>query len=114
MFIDNDPPALPDEGTFWYDTSVTLEISNLYQLAVENGFVGTEQDYLDSLEGPTGPPGPTGPIGPTGPEGGPPGPPGPTGPTGPQGSNVTITTFTDEATFDAATPGANEIFVLTS
>ena len=31
-----------------------------YEIAVENGFVGTEQDWLDSLVGPIGPQGPQG------------------------------------------------------
>lgn len=145
MFVDNDPPQDPEDGTFWYDTSVSLEISNLYQLAVENGFSGTVQDYLNTVQGPTGPTGPEGQVGPTGPEGGPPGPTGPqgdtgatgvTGPTGPQGiqgvtgptgaqgiqgvtgptgtagENVNITVFTDQAAFDAATPGIRDLFVL--
>ena len=34
-----------------------------YQIAVKNGFVGTEQEWLDSLVGPQGPAGPTGPKG---------------------------------------------------
>ena len=33
-----------------------------YEVAVENGFVGTEQEWLDSLVGPTGPAGEAGPI----------------------------------------------------
>lgn len=35
--------------------------ASAYQLAVDNGFVGTEEEWLDSLVGPEGP---TGPIGP--------------------------------------------------
>lgn len=31
-----------------------------YQIAVDNGFIGTEQEWLDSLEGPPGEPGPAG------------------------------------------------------
>lgn len=34
------------------------EGKSAYDLAVENGFVGTEQEWLDSLEGPVGPVGP--------------------------------------------------------
>jgi hypothetical protein len=50
-----------------------------YDIAVANGFVGTEEEWLDSLVGPTGAtgatgdqgaPGATGPQGPTGPPGG--------------------------------------------
>jgi hypothetical protein len=58
-----------------------------YQVALDNGFVGTEQDWLDSLVGPQGPqgvPGDTGPQGEIGPAG-PIGPQGDTGDTGPQG-----------------------------
>lgn len=33
-----------------------------YEVAVENGYVGTEQDWLESLVGPTGPEGATGPA----------------------------------------------------
>ena len=37
-----------------------------YEIAVENGFAGTETDWLDSLQGDAGPAGPTGPEGPAG------------------------------------------------
>ncbi|HEY1083709.1 MAG TPA: hypothetical protein VGE29_15720, partial [Prosthecobacter sp.] len=71
-----------------------------YELAQEDGFNGSLQDWLEALrsqvEGPpgptgptgigvSGPPGPTGPIGPVGPSGGPPGPEGPPGPKGDDG-----------------------------
>ena len=76
-----------------------------YEVAVLNGFIGTELEWLDSLIGATGPAGPqglqglqgdkgatgaTGPLGPTGPKGdtgdtGPTGPKGDTGDTGPAG-----------------------------
>ena len=70
-----------------------------YAVAVSEGFVGTEAQWLASLVGPTGPTGNTGDIGPTGltgPQGntgntgptgltGPEGPTGPTGPAGPEG-----------------------------
>lgn len=61
-----------------------------YQIAVNNGFKGTEQDWLASLRGPAGAQGPQGPQGETGPAGpqgypGPQGEPGETGPQGPQG-----------------------------
>lgn len=55
-----------------------------YELAVANGFVGTEQEWLDSLVGPTGPQGPQGIQGVEGPAG-PQGEQGLTGPQGPQG-----------------------------
>ena len=61
-----------------------------YQVAVNNGFDGSEAEWLESLKGgpgPQGPPGETGPQGETGPAGpqGPQGPQGPPGETGPQG-----------------------------
>lgn len=58
-----------------------------YQIAVRNGFKGSEADWLASLKGEPGPAGPTGPTGPQGPAGndGEPGATGATGPTGPQG-----------------------------
>jgi len=70
--------------------------ASAYQVAVANGYVGTESEWLDSLAGAPGPqgePGPsgvagaTGPQGPTGPQGvaGAPGTPGASGATGPQG-----------------------------
>lgn len=49
-----------------------------YELAVEDGFVGTVEQWLASLVGPAGPTGPQGPQGETGPQGA-------TGATGPQG-----------------------------
>lgn len=67
-----------------------------YTIAVENGFTGTESQWLASLVGPQGPQGlqgiqgemgatgPAGPEGPIGPQGVP-GEIGPTGPAGPQG-----------------------------
>ena len=53
-----------------------------YEIAQDHGYLGTETEWLLSLEdGPVGPPGSVGPPGDTGPVG----PPGPTGPAGPQG-----------------------------
>jgi len=40
-----------------------------YEIAVENGFLGTEQEWLDSLEGKDGAQGAQGPQGPQGPQG---------------------------------------------
>ena len=61
--------------------------ASAYEVAVENGFVGTEAEWLASLVGPEGPEGPQGPQGPQGDEGpeGPQGDPGATGDQGPQG-----------------------------
>jgi hypothetical protein len=50
-----------------------------YEVAVENGFVGTEQQWLDSLVGPAGADGADGAVGATGATG-------PTGPTGADGA----------------------------
>lgn len=55
-----------------------------YEIAVENGFEGDEQEWLDSLVGPQGERGPAGEQGPVG-ERGPIGEQGPQGPEGPQG-----------------------------
>lgn len=101
-YVTETEPPSPEEGDLWLNPAITLELYSLYSLAVENGFSGTVQDYLDSLVGPAGPTGPTGaastvpgPTGPTGPAGssgptgptGPTGGAGPTGPTGPAGSS---------------------------
>lgn len=51
-----------------------------YEIAVQEGFEGTVDEWLLSLTGPTGPTGPIGPIGPTG----------ATGPTGSTGDAATI------------------------
>lgn len=58
-----------------------------YEVAVANGFEGTEAEWLQSLQGPQGPVGPQGATGDTGPQGnqGEPGPAGPTGPAGEDG-----------------------------
>ena len=58
-----------------------LQGKSAYQIAVDNGFIGTEQEWLDSLVGPQGPTGQTGSTGATGPQG----EKGDTGETGPQG-----------------------------
>lgn len=55
-----------------------------YDIATQNGFVGSQSEWLASLRGDTGPQGPVGGDGPTGPTG-PQGPTGPEGPSGPQG-----------------------------
>jgi hypothetical protein len=70
--------------------AVGADGASAYEVAVANGFVGTEAQWLASLQGPAGPAGPAGADGAdgaTGPQGpaGPTGPTGPTGPAGPQG-----------------------------
>lgn len=57
-----------------------------YQIAVNNGFVGSEVDWLASLEGSQG-------I------------------QGPAGTNVTITTVNTQAAYDAATPTATQLII---
>ena len=67
--------------------------ASAYDIAVANGFVGTEAEWLESLvgadgaQGPQGDPGPAGADGAQGPQGiqGPQGPQGETGPQGPPG-----------------------------
>lgn len=60
-----------------------------YEIAVQEGFVGTEEEWLASLVGPPGPEGPEGPEGREGPQGvqGIPGQPGPQGPKGDPGED---------------------------
>ena len=75
-----------------------------YEIAVDEGYVGTEQEWLASLKGETGATGPEGPEGPAGATGA-------TGPAGADGvgvkslavnaSNHLITTFDDDTTEDA-------------
>jgi hypothetical protein len=52
--------------------------ASAYEVAVKNGFTGTEKEWLNSLIGPDGAVGPVGPVGPKGDVG-------LTGPMGPQG-----------------------------
>lgn len=61
--------------------------ASAYDVAVANGFVGTEAEWLESLVGPQGDPGPAGADGPQGPQGiqGVAGPAGADGAQGPQG-----------------------------
>ena len=72
------------------ETVHTIHGLSAYQIAVENGFEGTEKEWLDSLVGPPGPAGPSGPRGEKGDTGetgatGPRGLQGEKGDTGPQG-----------------------------
>lgn len=76
-----------DGTTAWADLAgfesvVGADGESAYEIAVSNGFVGTEEDWLASLIGPQGPTGPAGADGATGPQG----EPGPTGPQGEAGS----------------------------
>ena len=67
-----------------------IDGKSAYQLAVNNGFVGTEAEWITSLKGETGPIGPAGPQGQTG-ETGAIGPVGPQGEVGPKGDSYQIT-----------------------
>lgn len=62
----------------WVNSASGAAGASAYEVAVENGFVGTEEQWLLSLVGPTGPKGDTGDTGATGATG-------PQGPQGPQG-----------------------------
>lgn len=84
--------------------------ASAYEIAVENGFSGTEKEWLDSLIGsvgaigPVGPKGDIGPIGPKGDKGdkgdpgvdGQPGVQGPKGEPGPKGADFKYSDFTSE------------------
>lgn len=96
----------PEDVLIWHDLQQQIDElkkngagkpgadgKSAYEIALENGFEGTEAEWLESLKGDTGPAGPqgekgeTGDAGPSGPQGetGPQGPQGETGPQGPQG-----------------------------
>ena len=71
-----------------------------YQIAVNNGFSGTETEWLNSLKGEKGEQGlkgDTGSVGPQGPQGetGPKGEQGETGPVGPKGENYAVKIVTE-------------------
>lgn len=65
--------------------------ASAYEIAVANGFVGTEVEWLASLVGPQGATGATGPQGPVGETGAT----GATGPQGPAGNDASITFYED-------------------
>ena len=87
IVVSNAAPAQPYDGLVWIDTESNPVGDSAYQVAVNNGFVGTEQDWLASLQGDAGPQGDTGADGSQGPQGiqGEAGPQGDTGLQGPQG-----------------------------
>ena len=70
-----------------------IDGKSAYQLAVDDGFVGTETEWIASLKGETGPIGPVGPRGKTGETGatGATGPQGKQGEVGPKGDSYQIT-----------------------
>ena len=65
--------------------------NSAYEIAVAEGFVGTQSEWIASVEGVAGPQGDTGPAGPAGPAG----PTGPEGPTGPQGDSAYLVAVAD-------------------
>ena len=69
-----------------FSNTITIHGKSAYEIAVQNGFVGNEDQWLESLRGPVGPEGPAGPIGPEGPQGAT----GPIGPVGPSGHTPEI------------------------
>lgn len=48
------------------DSTNGVDGKSAYEIAVDNGFVGTEEEWLESLKGDTGATGPAGPTGPAG------------------------------------------------
>ena len=78
FFLEFLPPDFADK---------LVQGKSAYEIAVENGFVGTEQEWLASLHGADGQNGAQGIQGPQGPQG-PAGPQGPQGPSGKSGSTV--------------------------
>ena len=70
------PPADPQVGDVWIDTSQDPSVPNIWD--------GTEWVVSEGVPGPEGPPGPPGPTGDPGPAGDP-GPQGPAGEAGPEG-----------------------------
>lgn len=87
----------------WLATSNQVKIESFAatetpEIPAVPGIILTVVQVMYTQEGPQGPQGETG----------------ATGPAGANGQSVTITTTTNEATFNAATPGAYEILVLTN
>lgn len=99
--------------------------NSAYQVAVDEGFGGTEAEWLASLIGAPGARGEAGPagesiVGPKGDKGDKGdagesiiGPKGETGDQGPAGQSLTVTSFTSRAAYDAYTPGPLELAVYT-
>lgn len=72
------------------DAGAGADGRSAYEVALDNGFVGTEAEWLASLVGPGGD----------------------AGADGADGTSVVITVAADQAAFEAATPAANELVVL--
>ena len=75
-------------GVAWQIVRTSQAGASAYDIAIANGFVGTQAEWLASLDGAQGPQGPAGPTGPQGPQG-PAGAPGATGLPGTNGTNGT-------------------------
>lgn len=76
-------------GSAWNLSASLLKGESAYDIAVINGFSGTETEWLASLQGADGATGPAGPQGVTGPQG-PAGANGPQGPKGDVGANFSL------------------------
>ena len=70
LTFSKDIPGVPGK-TITLGLSGGSDGASAYQIAVANGFEGTEQEWLESLQGPAGAQGPQGPQGETGPQGSP-------------------------------------------
>ena len=83
-YFNNDDEADPQNNFYFFLFQNGVNAVTAYEIAVANGFVGTEQQWLASLVGGQGPQGATGPAGSTG----------ATGPQGPSGPNQVSTSTT--------------------
>ena len=81
-----EPGPQGPEGPAGQDGKDGEDGKSAYQIAVDNGFVGTEAEWLDSLQGADGAPGADSIV---------PGPEGPEGPQGPPGEDGTPADLTD-------------------
>lgn len=82
--------------------------ASAYEIAVDNGFSGTEKEWLDSLVGSDGARGPEGPVGPKGDIG----PVGPMGPQGIQGIQGPVGLSGEKG--DKGDPGSSGVYVGTT
>lgn len=82
--------------------------ASAYEIAVENGFTGTEKEWLNSLVGSDGAAGPAGPVGPKGDIG-------PAGPMGPQGiQGIQGPTGLSGEKGDKGDPGSSGVYIGTT
>lgn len=95
------------EGTNIWRNLFSLEDitgKSAYAVAVENGYTGTESEWLASLKGETGDAGPVGPQGPKGETG-------PVGPQGPKGEGLDYSTMTPEEVANITGKSAYDVAV---